>query len=93
MLALGLSTLAERAYRGSAPAQPSALRDPQLSDPFRGQPFDYSIASNGAELTFWSVGEDFRDDNASDNWSGPAPKDITLHFPLGPRDAKLAKRQ
>jgi hypothetical protein len=92
MLALGVATLAERAYRGTLPQQPSGLRDAELVDPFRGQPFSFRVASNGAELTLWSVGEDFRDEAGSDDWSGPAPRDITLHFPLGPRDQKLAKR-
>jgi hypothetical protein len=92
MLALGLATLAERAYRGSLPPQPTGLREAALLDPFRGQPFNYRLAANGGELTLWSVGEDFRDDGGTDDWNGPAPRDVTLHFPLGPRDQKLAKR-
>jgi hypothetical protein len=88
MLSIGVSTLAERAYRGTLPAQPTGLRDPAFTDPFRGQPFNYHVATNGAELTLWSVGEDFRDDMGSDEWSDAAPRDVTLHFPLGPRETK-----
>jgi hypothetical protein len=82
MLEIGLSTLADRAYRGKLPAKPSLLDDPLLVDPFRGQPFHFSVASNGAELTLWSVGADFHDDNASEEWNESMPRDVTLHFPL-----------
>jgi hypothetical protein len=90
MLNIGLSTLAERAYRGTLPVQPSGLRDAALVDPFRGQPFNYRVAGNGAELTLWSVGEDYRDDGGSDDWRGSAPRDVTLHFGLGNARAKAA---
>ena len=93
MLAVGLATLAERAYRGSLPAVPTGLREPELADPFRGKPFNYHVAINASEFTLWSVGEDFRDEGGSEEWSGAAPRDIALHFPLAPRDQKqLAKR-
>jgi len=91
MLSVGVSTLAERAYRGALPAQPSGLSDPALRDPFRGQPFNYHVASNGAELTLWSVGEDYRDDLGSDEWKGPTARDVTLHFALEAREPKPRK--
>jgi hypothetical protein len=93
MLSIGLSTLAERAYRGSLPAQPSGLKEAALADPYRGQPFNYRVASNGSELTLWSVGEDFRDDNGSDEWNGAAPRDVTLHVSLASRDNKPAAKR
>ena len=94
MLSVGLHTLAERAYRGMLPPQPAGLRDPQLLDPFRGQAFGYRVASNGVELTLWSVGEDFRDEAGSDDWAQTGPRDVTLHFPLGPRPApQIARRR
>jgi hypothetical protein len=82
MLDIGLTILAERAYRGTLPSQPSSLRDPALADPFRGQPFHYRISFNGAEFTLWSVGADFHDDGGSDDWNEAAPRDVTLHFAL-----------
>jgi len=93
MLSIGLSTLAERAYRGSLPPQPSGLRDSGLADPFRGQPFNYRVAANGSELTLWSVGEDYRDDAGSDDWNGPAPRDVTLHFALASRESKPVRKR
>jgi hypothetical protein len=92
MLGIGVSTLAERAYRGNLPNQPTGLRDPALSDPYRGQAFNFRVTDRYPELTLWSVGEDFRDDGGSDESNGRTTRDVTLHFPLGPRDAKpLAK--
>jgi hypothetical protein len=88
MLDIGVSTLAERAYRGSLPSTPSGLRDPALSDPYRGQAFNFRVSDAHPELTLWSVGEDFRDDGGSDEWIGRAPRDVTLHFPLAARDGK-----
>jgi hypothetical protein len=83
MLAIGVTTLAERAYRGILPGAPAALREAALSDPYRNQAFNYHISQgNNAELTLWSVGEDFRDDGGSDEWNGSASRDVTLHFPL-----------
>jgi hypothetical protein len=82
MLAIGLSALAERAYRGNLPAEPSALRDAGLIDPYRGQPFHFRISSNGAEFAVWSTGPDFRDDDGSDEWTEAGPRDVALHFPL-----------
>jgi hypothetical protein len=92
MLTIGLSTLAERAYRGALPPQPSGLRDAALADPFRGQPFNYRVAANGSELTLWSVGEDYRDDAGSDEWRGPTPRDVTLHFALAAREPKPLRK-
>jgi hypothetical protein len=93
MLSIGLGTLAERAYRGTLPSQPTGLRDAAFTDPFRGQPFNYRVAANGSEFTLWSVGEDFRDDAGSDEWNDAAPRDVTLHFALGARDTKPARKQ
>jgi hypothetical protein len=88
MLGIGVTTLAERAYRGTLPSTPTGLRDPALSDPYRGQPFNFRVTDAHPELTLWSVGEDYRDDGGSDEWVGRVPRDVTLHFPLAPRDAK-----
>lgn len=82
MLAVGFSALAERAYRGSMPTSPAALKESALADPYRAQPFRYSVASNGVELAIWSVGADFRDDNGVDEWTEAGPRDIAVHFPL-----------
>ena len=82
MLCVTLSALSERAYRGNMPLAPSALRETALSDPFRGQPLRYLVSSNGAELTIWSVGADYRDDNGSDDWTESGPRDVTLHVAL-----------
>jgi hypothetical protein len=82
MLVIGLSALAERAYRGSLPAQPASLSDAALRDPFRGQPFHYRVAFNGSEFALWSVGTDYRDDAGSEEWTETGPRDVTLHFPL-----------
>lgn len=82
MLCVAVSTLAERAYRGTLPSQPSALRDEALRDPFRGQPFRYRIAPNGVEFSLWSVGADLRDDDGSDEWTEAGPRDVTLHVAL-----------
>jgi hypothetical protein len=82
MLAVGTSALAERAYRGNLPTDPSALHDAGLVDPYRGQPFYFHISGNGAEFTVWSTGPDFRDDDGSDEWTENGPRDVALHFPL-----------
>jgi hypothetical protein len=82
MLCVGFNALAERAYRGSMPTAPAALRESGLADPYRGQPFRYQVASNGVELSLWSVGADFRDDNGADDWTEAGPRDIAVHFPL-----------
>jgi hypothetical protein len=82
MLTVGFSALAERAYRGSMPSSPAALKESALTDPFRAQPFRYSVASNGVELAIWSVGADLRDDNGADEWTEAGPRDIAVHFPL-----------
>lgn len=82
MLCVTLSALSERAYRGLMPLAPSALRETALSDPFRGQPLRYQVTSNGAELTMWSVGADYRDDGGADDWTESGPRDVTLHVAL-----------
>jgi hypothetical protein len=81
-LTLGMATLAERAYRGKTPNEPAGGKEPELCDPFRGQPFGYRIAADGSEIVLWSVGEDLHDDHGSDEWTDAAPIDVTLHFPL-----------
>jgi hypothetical protein len=82
MLCVAVSALAERAYRGSLPNPPSALRDAALADPFRGQPLRFRLSPNGAEFTLWSVAADFRDDDGSDDSTDNGPRDITLHVAL-----------
>lgn len=82
MLCVGVSALAERAYRGNMPTAPAALKDTALADPYRGQPFRYSVSSNGVEMSLWSVGADFHDDNGAEEWTEAGPRDITLRFPL-----------
>jgi hypothetical protein len=83
MLCIGLNTIGHRAYHGVLPNQPIALHDKTLVDPFRGQPFHYRFSANPEELILWSVGEDFHDDNGSEEWSDAAPRDVVLHFALG----------
>jgi hypothetical protein len=82
MLCVALSELSERAYRGLMPTAPSALHETALSDPYRGQPLRYQVTSNGAELTMWSVGADYRDDGGADDWTESGPRDVTLHVAL-----------
>ena len=82
MLCVALSALSERAYRGIMPQAPGALRETALLDPYRGQPLRYSVSSNGAELTLWSVGADFRDDGGSEDWTESGPRDVTLRVAL-----------
>jgi hypothetical protein len=82
MLCVALSALSERAYRGVLPQAPGVLRETALLDPFRAQPLRYSVSSNGAELTLWSVGADYRDDGGSDEWTETGPRDVTLHVAL-----------
>jgi hypothetical protein len=82
MLCIAVSTLAERAYRGTMPAAPASLRDNALLDPFRSQPFGFRLSSNGAEFMLWSVGANFRDDGGKDDWGDQGPRDVTLHVAL-----------
>jgi hypothetical protein len=82
MLAIGLATLADKAYRGKLPARPTTLEDASLADPYRGAAFNYRIADNGSELTLWSTGEDYKDDGGSSEWTETAPVDVVVHFTL-----------
>jgi hypothetical protein len=82
MLTIGLATLADKAYRGKLPARPSNLDEPALADPYRGAAFNYRIAENGAELTLWSIGEDYKDDAGSAEWTETAPVDVVVRFAL-----------
>jgi len=82
MLAVAVAGLAERAYRGSLSGPPNALLDAFLGDPFRGKPFQFSLAPNGAEFSLWSVGADLRDDGGNDEWTETGPRDVTLHVAL-----------
>ncbi|HKU44003.1 MAG TPA: hypothetical protein VJR89_37840 [Polyangiales bacterium] len=82
MLTVGLATLADKAYRGKLPARPTTIDEPALADPYRGAPFNYRIANDGSELTLWSIGEDYKDDNGSSEWTESAPVDVVLHIQL-----------
>jgi hypothetical protein len=82
MLAIGVATLADKAYRGKLPARPSNLDEVELADPYRGGAFNWRIADNGSELTLWSIGEDYKDDGGSNEWSEVAPVDIVVRFAL-----------
>jgi hypothetical protein len=83
MLTIGLATLADKAYRGKLPSRPTTLEDAALADPYRGAEFNYRIADDGSELTLWSIGEDYKDDGGSSEWTENAPIDVVVHFPLG----------
>ncbi|HKP63229.1 MAG TPA: hypothetical protein VJV78_41110 [Polyangiales bacterium] len=82
MLTIGLATLADRAYRGKLPPRPTTLEEPSLADPYRGAAFNYRVADNGSELTLWSIGEDYKDDGGSSEWTDSAPVDVVVHFTL-----------
>jgi hypothetical protein len=82
MLAIGVATLADKAYKGKLPARPSNLDELELADPYRGGMFNWRFAQNGTELTLWSIGEDYKDDGGSSDWTDAAPVDIVMRFPL-----------
>lgn len=82
MLAIGVATLADKAYRGKLPSRPSNLDEIELADPFRGGTFNWKIADNGSELSLWSLGEDYKDDGGSSEWTDVAPVDIVVRFAL-----------
>lgn len=82
IMAVGTSTLAERARRKKLPREPSSLAEPSLRDPYNGQPLKWRIAQDGSELSLWSVGEDRRDDKGSGEWAAEAPLDVVVHFRL-----------
>lgn len=94
VLTVGLATLAERVNRERLPREPINLKDPALADPFNGRPLLWRVASDGGELSIWSVGEDLRDDKGSSEWAKQAPLDVTIHFSLSAPAAppKTAKR-
>jgi hypothetical protein len=82
MLAIGTATLADKTYRGKLPTRPSNLEEPELADPYRGGTFNWRIADNGSELTLWSIGEDYKDDDGSAEWGDAAPVDVVVRFAL-----------
>jgi hypothetical protein len=82
MLAIGVATLADKAYRGKLSSRPSNIDEPELADPYRGGTFNWRFAESGAELTLWSIGEDYKDDGGSSEWTDAAPVDIVVRFPL-----------
>jgi len=94
VLTVGLATLAERVNRERLPREPINLKDPALADPFNGRPLLWRVASDGSELSIWSVGEDRRDDKGSSEWAKQAPIDVTVHFGLAALapPVKTAKR-
>jgi hypothetical protein len=81
-LTIGLATRAERMRRGRTPREPVLLQEPQLRDPFTGEPLKWRFSQDGAELTLWSLGEDRRDDKAAGDWRAQAPVDVVVHVPL-----------
>jgi hypothetical protein len=93
VLTVGVATLAERVNRDRLPREPINLKDPALADPFNGRPLLWRVATDGGELTIWSVGEDRRDDKGSSEWAPQAPLDIVVHFGLtAPAAPKVAAR-
>jgi hypothetical protein len=82
ILCVAFTALAERAYRGNIPADPAALQERGLVDPYQGQRLHYRVSPNGAEVTIWAVGPDMRDDNGSDEWTDAGPRDVTVHVAL-----------
>jgi hypothetical protein len=82
MLAIGVATLADKAYKGKLPTRPSNLDEIELADPYRGGMFNWQFGQNGADLTLWSIGEDYKDDGGSSEWTDAAPVDIVLRFAL-----------
>jgi hypothetical protein len=82
MLAVGVATLAERAYRGKLPDQPATLHDPALIDPFRGGPLGFRLNVAASELTLWAVGEDHHDDGGASDYRDAAPIDVVTRFAL-----------
>jgi hypothetical protein len=91
-LAIGLATKAERMRRARTPREPLLLQEPELRDPFTGEPFKWRLSQDGAELTLWSVGEDRRDDKGASDWSAQAPVDVVVHVPLRtPRELEAAR--
>ena len=92
-LAVGVSTLAERARRKKLPREPTNLGDPAFRDPYNGLPMKWRVNVDGTELTLWSIGENMRDDKGSSEWMPQAPLDVVVHFRLGaPEPAESAKR-
>jgi hypothetical protein len=81
-LCVAFTALAERAYRGNIPADPAALQELALVDPYHGQRLHYRVAANGAEVTIWAVGPDMRDDGGSDDWTEAGPRDVAVHVAL-----------
>lgn len=82
MLCVAVTALAERVYKGTTPTDPAALHEPELADPYQGQPLHYGVSKNGAELALWAVGPDMRDDGGSEEWSDSGPRDISVHVAL-----------
>jgi hypothetical protein len=64
------------------PSRPSNIDEPELADPYRGGTFNWRFSENGAELTLWSIGEDYKDDGGSSDWTDAAPVDIVVRFAL-----------
>jgi hypothetical protein len=91
-LAVGVSTMAERARRKKLPREPTNLGDPAFRDPFNATPLKWRINLDGSELTVWSVGENLRDDKGSGDWMPQAPVDVVVHFQLGPVEAAAPRR-
>jgi hypothetical protein len=53
----------------------------------------WRVATDGGELSIWSVGEDRRDDKGSSEWTPQAPLDVVVHFGLAaPAPTKVATR-
>ena len=94
VLTVGLATLAERANRERLPREPINLKDQALVDPFNGRPLLWRVATDGGELTIWSVGEDRRDDKGVSEWTPQAPVDVAVHFSLAvPQLAKAPTKK
>lgn len=81
-LAVGVATLSDRARTGKLPREPLGFKDPTLRDPFSGRNLNWRVTQDGTDLAVWSVGENMRDDFGTDEWSGQAPLDVTVHFTL-----------
>jgi hypothetical protein len=82
-LAVGVATLADRARSGKLPREPLGFKDPALRDPFSGRNLNWRVTQDASDLAVWAVGENLRDDMGTEEWSGQAPLDVTVHFALG----------
>lgn len=91
MLAVGMATLAERAYRGRLPERPATLNDPGLVDPYRGGPFGFRLNAGASELTLWAVGEDHHDDGGTADYRDAAPIDVVTRFALARVETRASR--